>query len=156
MILGYLPMWKVLSFIFHSFNVIGFYFQSIDLSKYVVFSKLFALAISSSIKIFLIVNEYPLIYFGIVILFKSIIISLGLIFFYLKKENTILTWKFDLDILKEIINKSYPLLFAFVLTTIYSKIDQIMIEEIIGVTQSGYYSATVRLSEIWFIIGGLV
>lgn len=144
------------SFIFHSFNVIDFYFQSIVLSKYVVFSKLFALAISSSIKIFLIVNEYPLIYFGIVILLESILISLGLIFFYIKKEKTIFYWKFDLDILKEILSKSYPLLFAVVLTTIYAKIDQIMIKEIIDVTQSGYYSAAVRLSEIWFIIGGLV
>lgn len=145
-----------ITLIFNSFNVFDLYFQSLVLSKYVVFSKVFALIISSLIKILLIMNECHLIYFGLVILFENILIAIGYIFFYLKKEKTLFTWKFDLNILKTILLKSYPLFFALILATIYSKIDQIMIKEILGVTQSGYYAAAVKLSEIWFIIGGLV
>lgn len=144
-----------ISFIFHSFNVIDFYFQSKVLSKYVVFSKLIALTISSLLKIFLIINEYPLLYFAWVILFESMIVSFVLIFFYFNKIK-IFSWSFNSFIIKDLLKKSFPLLFALILTTIYTKIDQIMIKEILNVTQSGYYSAAIRLSEVWFIIGGLI
>ena len=144
------------SFFFHSFNVIDFYFQSKVLSKYTVFSKLIALSISSIIKVFLIVYEYPLIYFAGVILLESIIIVIGLIFFYFHSKLSLFSWRIDFVVIKDLLKNSYPLLFAGILITIYSKIDQIMIKEMLGASQAGYYSAAVRLSEIWFIIGGLV
>ncbi|XPV68795.1 MAG: flippase [Halarcobacter sp.] len=144
------------SFIFHSFNVIDFYFQSKVLSKYVVFSKLIALLVSSSLKIYLIVYSYPLIYFAWVILIESVIVALGLLFFYFQNKFSVFSWKVDNSLIKSLLKHSYPLIFAGVLTTIYAKIDQVMIKEILDVAQSGYYSAAVRLSEIWFIIGGLV
>jgi O-antigen/teichoic acid export membrane protein len=36
------------------------------------------------------------------------------------------------------------------------KVDQVMIKEILGVVEVGYYSAAVRLSEAWFAIGVII
>jgi len=49
--------------VFQSFNVIDFYFQSKVLSKYVVYTNVISLLISSVLKIMLILTEAPLISF---------------------------------------------------------------------------------------------
>ena len=75
--------------IFQSFNVVDMYFQSKVLSRYVVFANIFSLFCSSIVKIVLILLHAPLIYFAWVILFDSIVLALGFIYFYLKRNKNI-------------------------------------------------------------------
>ena len=142
--------------IFQSFNVIDFYFQSKVMSKYVVYSNVISLFISSFIKIFLILNEAPLIYFALAVLFDNIVLALGFIYFYKKHNENLKSWKFDKKIAISLLKDSSPLIIAGVINSIYMKVDQVMIKEILGVTEVGYYSAAVKLSESWFAIGVII
>lgn len=142
--------------IFQSFNVIDFYFQSKVLSKYVVYSNIITLIISSIIKIILILNEAPLISFVWIVLFDSVILTLGFIYFYIKNNREFRNWKFDKKIALFLLRDSYPLIIAGVINSVYMKIDQVMIKEILDNTQVGYYSAAVKLSEVWFSIGVII
>lgn len=139
--------------IFQSFNVIDFYFQSKVLSKYVVYSNIFMLLMSSIVKIILILLNASLIAFVSVVLFDSILLALGFIYFYKKNYQEFNKWRFDKDIAFFLFRNSYPLILAGVINSIYMKIDQVMIKYTLDNIQVGYYAAAVKLSEVWFSIG---
>lgn len=138
--------------LFQSFNVIDFYFQSKVLSKFVVFSNTISLLVSSIIKIYLLLNEAPLIAFAYVGLFDGFVLSCGFIYFYFRNNLSIFNWSFDFDIAKSFLKDSFPLIFSGLVISIYMKIDQVMIKEMIGNGAVGQYAAAVRLSEAWYFI----
>lgn len=141
------------STIFQSFNVIDFYCQSKVLSKYVAWANSVSLLISSLIKITLILNEAPLVFFAYVVLLDSIILSLGFVFLYFKKiELSVTTWLFDWRVARVLLKDSWPLILSSLVVSIYMKIDQVMIKEIMDVESVGQYAAAVRLSEVWYFI----
>ncbi len=142
--------------IFQSFNVIDFYFQSKVLSKYVVYANISMLFLSSIVKIGLILVNAPLMSFVFVVLFDSIVLALGFIYFYKKNHQEFKNWKFDKKIALFLLKDSYPLIIAGVINSIYMKVDQVMIKEILDNTQVGYYAAAVKLSEVWFGIGVII
>ena len=142
--------------IFQSFNVIDFYFQSKVLSKYVVFSNTISLFISSIIKVFLILNNAPLIAFAIVVLFDAIILSLGLIYFYKHKNLSFKSWKFNKNVAINLLKDSWPLILSGIIITVYMRLDQIMIKEMLGAFEVGQYAAAVTLSEGWYFIPMLI
>lgn len=146
------------SVIFQSFNVIDFYFQSKVLSKYIVFTNAFSLLLSSLIKVFLILNNAPLIAFVWVVLFDNIILALGFVYFYFKTNKTNLTLKFSFNttIALSLLKKSWPILFSAILVGAYMKVDQIMIKHMLNNASIGQYAAAVRLSEIFYFIPLLV
>lgn len=138
--------------VLQSFNVIDFYFQSKVLSKFVVYSNLFSILLSSVIKVVLISYEAPLIAFAYVVLFDSIILASGLVFFYFKSKFSISTWNFSLNLAKSLLKDSWPLILSGLVISIYMKIDQVMVKEMLGADAVGQYAAATRLSEAWYFI----
>lgn len=139
--------------IFQSFNVIDFYYQSSVLSKYVAFANTITLAISSIVKIVLILNEASLRAFAIVGVFDTVIISLGLIYFYWRKtHHSLREWQFDRVVAKRLLSDSWPLIISSVMVSLYMKIDQVMIKEMLDNNAVGQYAAAVRISEAWYFL----
>ena len=138
--------------IFQSFNVVDFYFQAKVFSKYIVFTNIFSLLISSIVKIYLILNEAELEAFAWVILFDSCILACGFIYFYLKQNLSIGKWSFDKELAKSLLSDSWPLILSSMVIAIYLRIDQVMIKEIIDSEAVGQYAAALRLSESWYFI----
>jgi O-antigen/teichoic acid export membrane protein len=141
------------SVIFQSFNVVDFYFQAKVLSKFVVFANIISLFVSSIVKIALILNEAPLVYFAYAVLFESVILALGFIYFYSRqKELKFANWRFDKNIAKSLLKDSWPLIFGILGAAVYMKIDQVMIKEMLGNEQVGYYAIAVQITSAWFFI----
>lgn len=138
--------------IFQSFNVIDFYFQSIVLSKYVVFAKIISLLTSTLIRVFLLMIQAPLVAFAWVILVESIVLAFVLIMYYFSQGLSIFSWQSNFQLAKKLLKDSWPLIFSGLVVAIYMKIDQIMIKEILGNEATGQYSAAVMLSEAWYFI----
>ncbi|WP_155866697.1 flippase [Colwellia sp. PAMC 21821] len=142
--------------IFQSLNVIDFYFQSQVLSKFVVYSNLLCLLISSLIKVTLILYEAPLISFAYVILFDSFILAIGLLYFYLKENLMIKSWRFEFPLARRLLRDSWPLIISSIVVTVYMKIDIIMLKEFLGEYEVGLYAASSRISELWYVVPVLV
>lgn len=140
------------STIFQSFNVIDFYFQSKVLSKFVVFSNTASLLISSVVKVYLLVNEAPLIAFAYVTLFDAFVLACGFIYFYFKNQLSIFKWSIDIPTARILLKDSWPLIISSVLISIYMKIDQVMLWDMLGNEAVGQYAVAVRLSEAWYFI----
>jgi O-antigen/teichoic acid export membrane protein len=140
--------------IFQSFNVVDFYFQSKVLSKYVVYTNIISLFISSIVKISLILNEAPLESFAWVILFDSFVLACGFIYFYIKTNSIsiIRNLTFSKVTAISLLKDSWPLILSGIVISIYMKIDQVMIKTMLDSEAVGQYSAAVKLSEAWYFV----
>lgn len=140
--------------IFQSFNVVDMYFQSKVMGKYIVYANVFSLLISSIVKIVLILNEASLEAFAWTIVFDSMVLASGFIYFYLKNnltfnlKNLIFHKSTAIDLLRD----SWPLILSSMVIAIYMKIDQVMIMEMMDAEAVGQYAAAVRISETWYFI----
>lgn len=137
---------------FQPFSVIDFFFQAKVINKYIVLSNIFSFTIATIIKIILLANDAPLIFFIWTIVAENMFLAAMLIFFYTHKKNSVLLWKFNKNIAKKILHNSWPLLLNAFILMIYTKIDQIMIQEFLGNIAVGQYAAATRLSEASYMI----
>ncbi|MBB4803683.1 O-antigen/teichoic acid export membrane protein [Flavobacterium nitrogenifigens] len=139
--------------LFQTFNVIDFYFQSKVLSRYVVYANTISLLISSVIKIILIINKASLLSFAWVILSDSIVLALGFIYFFLKKTQfKTQNFRFRKETALSLLKDSWPLFLSGIVISIYMKIDQVIINQLLGPEEVGQYAAAIRLSEAWYFI----
>ena len=138
--------------LFQAFNVIDLSFQADVKSKYVVHAQFVQLIISSIVKIILVVNEAPLIWFASVYSLDVIVLAMGLVFAYLYNGDNIFSWKWSFETSKYLLHDSWPLILAGVVISVYMKIDQVMIKEMLGAKEVGLYAAAVKLSEAWYFI----
>ncbi len=136
----------------NSFTVISSYFQSIVRSKYVVIPSILGLIISSIFKVILIFMESPLIHFVYILIFDIVLLSVGQLFFYHKNGQSILNWKFSSNKAISLLKDSWPLILSGIIISIYMRIDQVMIKEMMDNSSVGEYAAAVKLSEAWYFI----
>ena len=139
--------------IFQAFNVIDFYFQAKVLSKYIAFANMFSLFLSSLVKIIFILYGASLIAFVWVILFDSVVLACGFIYFFTtyKKFNA-LHITFSKITAVALLRDSWPIIIASGAISVYVKIDQVMIQEMLGSYAVGQYAAAIRFSEVWYFI----
>ncbi|MCD6197931.1 MAG: flippase [Deltaproteobacteria bacterium] len=138
--------------IFQAFNVIDFNYQAEVKSKYVVYAQLVQLVVSSTIKLILIWISAPLVYFACVFLLDAVVHSVGLTAMYLKNTGKVWHWKWRWETAKELLRDSWPLILSGMVISVYMKIDQVMIKEMLDAKQVGLYAAAVRLSEAWYFV----
>jgi len=138
--------------LFQPFDVIDFYFQSRVSSKFVSLARSLQIALSSIIKIGLILCHADLFWFVITTLLEQLTFVMALMAAY-KKQG--LQWffnSFDAGIFKQWVKRSWPLILSGAAIMAYMKIDQIMIKELLGAEELGLYSAALKLSEFWYFI----
>lgn len=138
--------------IFQSFNIIDYYFQAKVKSKFVVYCKTAQTIISALTKLYLIFIKASLLWFVIALSFDAFVLSVGLIIVYLKQKNHISSWRFDPAIAIKLFKSSWPLILSGVMVSIYMKIDQVMIKNMLDNKAVGNYAAAVRISEAWYFI----
>jgi len=140
------------SAIFQSFSVIDYYFRSEVKAKYSVYVMTASVLFTSSLKILLIILEAPLIYFAIVFSVEFLIAAAGFLLVYKHNKLKIFNWKFRKETAMNLLKDSWPLILAGLVISIYAKIDQVMIKNMLDSKELGYYATAVRLSEAWYFI----
>lgn len=139
-----------------SFGIITIYFQSIVKNKLMVIPSLVGLVISSILKVSLILSQAKLLMFVYVLIFDTAFLIIGLLYFYRKQNQKLFKWNFSSKKATSLLKDSWPLVLSGIIVSIYMKVDQFMIKEIIGVEAVGKYAAAARLSEAWGFIPGII
>ena len=144
----------ILSFstVFQSFNVIDLFFQSKVKAKFSVIANFINLALNSIIRLLLIFYQASLIYFVISYLLDTVFISIGLFTFYKNQNNPNFFKYFDFKIARNLLSRSWPLIFSGLVIVIYMRVDQIMIKQMLGFKSVGAFSIAVKLTELWYFI----
>jgi O-antigen/teichoic acid export membrane protein len=142
--------------VFGSFEVIDFHFQSQVLAKVASICKVLQLSLSSALKLYLVFTEADLIWFVLATAFDAV--SLAALYFcaYQMTKSRSFYAHFDLALAKKLLKSSFPLIFAAIAVSVYMRIDQIMIKEMLGDYEVGIYSAAVRLSEAFYFIPTII
>ena len=138
--------------IFQAFNVIDLNYQAEVKSKYVVYAHLVQLVVSSITKLVLVWIAAPLVWFACVFLLDTVVLAVGLTTIYFQTTGKVWYWKWRWQTAKELLRDSWPLILSGMAISIYMKIDQVMIKEMLDSEAVGNYAAAVRLSEAWYFI----
>lgn len=153
-------MWLALfiggSLIFQSVDTIDLWFQSLSQSRRTVLAKFFALTISTSFRIILILIKAPLVYFAVAFGLEFAITALALFLSYQKfKCNQ--SWKFSFRKRgMTLLSESWPLIISSISITLYSRIDQVLIRNFLGESELGIYSAVILLSTGWYFVPAIL
>ena len=151
-----LTLWLVglsaAGFIFHSLNVIDFYFQAKVKSRYTVYAANGAFILMTLVKISLLLTSASLIAFAWAGLGEIALTAIFLLVAYRLNHHNIREWRYDGRVACELLKNSWPLIISSLAIMIYVRIDQIMIGQMLGDKEVGLYSAAVRISEVWYFI----
>jgi O-antigen/teichoic acid export membrane protein len=141
-----------LSFIPQAFSIVEIYFQSQVLSRKVVSAQVISNIISALLKLLVIFLNKGIFWLMIIYIVEVSIYGAILLLNYRKFGNHIRNWRFNESIAKSILKDSWPLMLSAVAISIYMKIDQVIIKNMLGNEQAGIYAVSVKLSEIWYFI----
>lgn len=148
--------------VFSSCEVIDFWFQSKVFSGAIVLVRSIKLVLSSIAKVLFIAWGWGLMAFVWLLLVEEIWRAVGTVWVYLRcslpkqinseRHPAIWHWKFDSALAVTMFCDSWPLILSAVMITIYMKIDQVMLGNMVGTEAVGNYAAAIRFSEIWYFV----
>lgn len=138
--------------VFQAFNIIEYWYESKYQWRHVFFAKNPAFLAISMTKIGLILMHAPLIAFVWAGLAEIVLGAAGLAISYRVTGRPLTAWRFKGATAVKLLKDSWPLMMAMIMTVIYLRIGQIMLGDMAGNAELGFYSVAVRLSEIWLFI----
>ncbi|MEJ5089525.1 oligosaccharide flippase family protein [Sphingobacterium faecium] len=138
--------------IIQAVQIIDSFFQAQVKGKMIMIVQVGGNVLSAAIKLTLILLKAPLDAFIWTLVFDVIILQLGYLALYHKLGHRISAWKYDKTTAKELIKLGWPLAFSSLFITFYMKIDQLMIDALLGKSALGVYSIVVSLSESWYFM----
>ena len=144
------------SFILQSINVISIYFNAEVKSKNNTKVRIFSTAISSILKIVIILLGKGVIWLLVAFTLDFLWQGIGFIMVYKNYGLKIKNWVFNKNLAKEILKNSWPIILGGASYLIYMKIDQVMIGSMLGNYEVGIYAAAVKLVEAWYFIPGII
>ncbi|WP_128755754.1 flippase [Leeuwenhoekiella palythoae] len=136
-----------ISLIFESAEILDYWFQAKVLAKRSQIANVISLLVASSIKILFIYLSLSVVYFSISIVLYSAFRLLLMIWQFQKQGAVIKIFSFDLEIIKDFLFHSWPLIIASLSTVIAMKIDQVMIMQMMSAASTGIYAAGIKLAE---------
>lgn len=140
------------SMVMNSFGVIRNYFTSLVWNEYIVKTEIVRTLIGAGIKVGLLLIEAPLVWFISATLFDTILIASGYIVSYRSKIDSMKKWAFDRSTAIYLLKQSFPLLLSGAAVVIYTKIDQVIIRNLLNTESVGYYSVADKFTEICLFI----
>lgn len=137
-------------------NLLSFDFLKDREGKYVAITQIITLIVSSFLKI-LITYLYSSVTFFILILVAENLISGAIYIYQIKKiKFRNLSFKIQNEQIKYIFYSSLPLILYSAFSEIYSRIDQIMLRSYVDITTVGIYSASVKVTEMWYLVPNIL
>jgi O-antigen/teichoic acid export membrane protein len=143
-------------FLFQATNVVDFYFQSQVQSKFAVRAQAFQLLATSLFKIYLVWNQAELIWFAFALMLDQAVVAALFLLVYHWKIEWFPFFSFGWTQAKKLMRDAWPLIFAGMVVSIYMKIDQVMLKEMLDAKAVGVYAAAVKLCEAWYFVPSVI
>ncbi|MEK6477302.1 flippase [Catalinimonas sp. 4WD22] len=142
--------------LFKSLDTIGFFFQSKVQSKFEAVARTTSLLSISAVKVILILLKAPLIYFALVYMLEHVITSTVLMIFYKRQGRSIVNWRFSKKAVVYLFNECWPIIISGLVVSVHLKVDQVMINQMLGDEEVGYYAAAAKISDVWYFIPTII
>lgn len=135
-----------LSMFFQAVELIQYWYHSKLKAKYASVTMLITYVVVSAYKIYLLIAAKSVYWFAVAYSIEYGIIGVSLLVIYHKQGTQKL--QFCTSLIKPLITKSYPYIWAAMMVTVFQNTDQIMLKLMCGNAQNGYYTAAVTCATI--------
>ena len=144
----------ILSFqmIFRSSEVIECFFQSRSEYKHITLPKSISSVICTLFIVTSVAREGSIFILATACSAEFLMSFVALIAVYIRRKQILSVFSISLSWIKSTFADSWPLIFSGIAITIYVRIDQIMINNIVGSSELGLYSVAVQMTEVFYII----
>lgn len=148
----FIAFWQLLTFMVLSFDVVDLLYQSMRKSKYTVYAKTSSFILGSACRLWFLSMKAPLIWF-VMIQFGEF--ALAMVFgvsMLFRQGLSVFNWRWDFSLAKKLLSESWMVALSAFVILMYMRIDAVMIEWLVGASETGIYAAAVRISEVWYFI----
>lgn len=143
------------SLIFHIFDTIKYWFQAQYKSNVVAISIFLAYVATSIYKIILLVTDQSVFWFAFANSVDYIVLSIILLIAYKMYKGQRLSFSFHNG--KRLLKKSYHYILSGMMVAIYGHTDKLMLKQLLGETEVGYYSTAVAICGMWtFVLSAII
>ena len=139
-------------FLFQATNVVDFYFQSQVQSKFAVRAQAIQLILTSIFKIYLVWSQAELIWFAFALMLDQVVVAVLFLLVYHWKIEWFPFFSFSWKQANKLMKDAWPLIFAGMVVSVYMKIDQIMLREMLNTKAVGVYAVAVKICEAWYFV----
>jgi len=126
--------------LFQFTDVIDFWYQSIHKSEVAIKAKLFSLAVVSGLRIFAILFGYSLFAFALLLALDAVLGSIILVFYFLNNKESINVYP-SFNKCYFLVANAIPILIMSLSFLVTSRVDQIIIKNLLGAKILGFYSS---------------
>lgn len=137
--------------VFQASDTVDLWFQSQSQSRRTVVAKLSAYLVSSGFKVLLILFKAPLEAFALVMAFDALFCAGGLWIVY-RYLPTAVAWARSMRRARNLLAEAWPFILSSISIAIYSRVDQILVKELLGERSLGIYAAALPLAQFWQVI----
>lgn len=145
-----------ITFLFNAFNVIGYEFQANVAQKYTSLITLFVVSLLNFLKLVVIWQDQGVLYIGAIMMLESVLYALLFVLARAWRYDSVLKWTINRKVVRSLLVDSWPFIFIAAFTTVYARIDQVMLKHMLGPEAVGLYDAAVRLAELWLFVPAMV
>lgn len=133
-------------------DIAVYWFESQVQSKYTVWVQNSVFLAFAAIKVLLILQQAPVIAFAWIMLAEATVVALLLLIVMGLRGPALSSLRASPARAKDLLRDSWPLILSAISITVYMKIDQIMLGQMVSDEIVGIYSAAVRISEVWYFV----
>lgn len=128
------------------------FFQASLQSQYAVGARFAALAIGSALRVAMLIAGAPLLAFAAASTIEFAATGLAFAVLYHHREGSLRALRFTRRMSTRLMAMSWPLFLSALASVIYLKIDQVMLQHMVGSEEVGVYAAAARLADIWYFV----
>lgn len=139
-------------FLFQAMQVFDLLFQARSVNKRTVIALNLAYLVATGGRIVLVVNQAGVFAFASMVAIEVVLGGVFLAISYRRFGKSPLSWYLDLGLARQILAESWPLVLASSMSLLNMRIDQVFLGKMIDNTTVGFYSAAVRIAEIWLLV----
>jgi len=137
-------------------DVIKYWFESQVESKYTAWIEIGAFSLFSFIRVALILAQASIMAFVWAAVVELALASISLMAMYVWRVGKLTAWRVRYQQAAAMLKNSWPLILSGMAISVYMRIDQVMLGQMLGDRSVGIYSAAVRISELWYFIPGVI
>ncbi len=141
--------------LFNATDAIDIFYQARVLSKHVVRARMYAFLAISLVKVGLILGDFSVIWFALTGTVEIAFAAVLMAWAYHRREGKG-RWGWRSGIEMHLLKDGWPLVASSLLIIIHTRIDQVMIGQMLDEAQVGLYSAAISISEAWLFVPGLI
>lgn len=133
-------------------QILVWHFQAHVRAREAAVPQLASLVLTNALKAGLILGGAPMLAFVYVVLLDAALYSGLLWVAYARSGGRLAEWTWDGALARQLVRRSWPLMFTLVLYTVYLQMDQVMLKLLAEYRDVGWYGAAVRLSTASYVL----